>query len=320
MDEPVAKNEDSIYYEFTEVMKGELIKQEEISCLYEVSETETLGFSVSGLEYGNVNVKLGDEVKKGEVLAELDVKDLEESIQDCNTEIESINNSIASIDRQISIEQRRIEIEKTNNKECDNSALEGLKMERSNLVDALTVTNTKKSETTVKLDKRRLVAGIDGVVTYVKETYPGDLTELNDDFIKISGKDMRFTCETEFYDHYNVGDKCEIICMGQTYNVTIAAINDIEGSDSKEMIFDMENKNYEIVNMSKGKLILELDRIDDCLYVDKTAVVNIGGKQYVYASDENGIKEAIEVTTGLETDTYIEIKSGLTEGQQIILK
>jgi len=53
------------------------------------------------------------------------------------------------------------------------------------------------------------------------------------------------------------------------------------------------------------------------LVVPSTAIVNRDGKNIVFVVKNNEAKQ-IQVTTGQQFDSYIEIKSGLKSGDQII--
>ena len=44
------------------------------------------------------------------------------------------------------------------------------------------------------------------------------------------------------------------------------------------------------------------------------------GKEFVYVVTEDGFLEAVYVQTGLEADGQIEIKSGLSGGEEVALK
>lgn len=43
-------------------------------------------------------------------------------------------------------------------------------------------------------------------------------------------------------------------------------------------------------------------------------------KRFVYVQDENGLRAMAEVETGFEADGFVEILSGLEEGDAVILK
>ncbi|MCD7807253.1 MAG: HlyD family efflux transporter periplasmic adaptor subunit [Lachnospiraceae bacterium] len=61
------------------------------------------------------------------------------------------------------------------------------------------------------------------------------------------------------------------------------------------------------------------EQSEDTLYVSRKAVVTEDGKSYVYVLSDNGEYELQEVTTGLSNTSYIEILSGLEEGDIVYI-
>ncbi len=67
-----------------------------------------------------------------------------------------------------------------------------------------------------------------------------------------------------------------------------------------------------------GKVEVTIDELHDVLYVPIQSVITVGEKEmcYVMASSH---AEKREVETGLFNDDFVEIKSGLTEGEKVLL-
>lgn len=68
-----------------------------------------------------------------------------------------------------------------------------------------------------------------------------------------------------------------------------------------------------------AKVHLNTDRLENALAVKTEAVKDRGDKKYVFVTNNDTAVEK-EVTTGLDTGTYIEIVSGLIEGDKVIVK
>ena len=73
-------------------------------------------------------------------------------------------------------------------------------------------------------------------------------------------------------------------------------------------------------NGASGNVHVILDQREDVTYVDKKAIKTADGRQFVYMLDEDGLRIRQEVTTGLESGDFVEIISGLTEGDSVILE
>ena len=61
------------------------------------------------------------------------------------------------------------------------------------------------------------------------------------------------------------------------------------------------------------------DTRDNALYVPRKAIVKENDRTYVYMDGADGEKELTEVTTGLSNGAYVEILSGLSEGDTIYI-
>ncbi len=66
-----------------------------------------------------------------------------------------------------------------------------------------------------------------------------------------------------------------------------------------------------------GKVTVIIDKLPDVLYVPIQSVVTVEDKKICYVSGSPAEKR--EVETGLFNDNFVEIKSGLTEGEQVLL-
>ncbi len=61
-----------------------------------------------------------------------------------------------------------------------------------------------------------------------------------------------------------------------------------------------------------------VDRLPDVLAVPVGAVYSEGGKSYVFTPERGGLRH-VEVKLGASNDTHVEVKEGLTAGQQVAL-
>ena len=77
----VEKEENEVEYSMAAVTRGDVVLSQKIPCVYEQVNEEELYFPVTGRQVDTVFVKKGDEVKKGDLLAQL-VMDGEEKQQE----------------------------------------------------------------------------------------------------------------------------------------------------------------------------------------------------------------------------------------------
>jgi multidrug efflux pump subunit AcrA (membrane-fusion protein) len=84
----------------------------------------------------------------------------------------------------------------------------------------------------------------------------------------------------------------------------------------------MPGLNLQNIKLRQGLTVtveLIISQATDVLVVPYTAVTSLGPKKYVEVVKDDGTTEKIEVTTGVTDYTSYEIKSGLTEGDVIVI-
>ena len=75
-------------YSLTEVMKGTLEESVSLTCYYRKNAEQEVYFPVSGKQIRKICVQEGDVVKKGDLLAELDLGNIEDQIDELEYRIE----------------------------------------------------------------------------------------------------------------------------------------------------------------------------------------------------------------------------------------
>jgi RND family efflux transporter MFP subunit len=80
----------------------------------------------------------------------------------------------------------------------------------------------------------------------------------------------------------------------------------------------IDGTNDSIKTGMSGKVEILIDELKDVLYVPIQSVVTVDEKEMCYVK-AGGRQEKREVKTGLFNDDFVEIKSGLTEGEKVLL-
>jgi len=90
--------------------------------------------------------------------------------------------------------------------------------------------------------------------------------------------------------------------------------------DLKVYVTDVgiDGMNDSIKTGMSGKVEILIDELNDVLYVPIQSVVTVDEKELCYVKT-GGRTEKREVKTGLFNDDFVEIKSGLTEGEEVLL-
>jgi len=178
------------------------------------------------------------------------------------------------------------------------------------------------------MDDSAAIAGFDGIVlatSFSKGEYasPGiaAITVINDDFVIKS--DIN---ETDIAK-VKIGQSVELTFDAypeMTFNGKVSEISPISKDTAGIITFeitvepDRETKEYLKYGLSSNLIIL-ISETRDVLYVPIQSVYEQDGKDYVDILLEDNKIEKVEVKTGNYNYDYIEIKSGLTRGDTIVL-
>lgn len=283
----------------------------------------------------SVNVALGDEVKKGDVLITLDGASVAAKAQEIDSQIESMEADNAYIN---SVKETQIRIAEL---EYELMVQNGSSQEELNSKQSK-ITEMKNSFYEMKLDQEKklsellltkmdggnvdsnVVSPCDGVVMYLsnwnsEETISAGTTVavigqtetkrilgdyLEDDFVK--------SCD-EYYALVN-GKKYSI--TNSPIDPNMVAVIDVFGGILQNTYFINEGAD-EMEYGDIASVIFISNKKEDVLYVPDEGIYEDIDGYYVYVKNEEGKKIRRDVEIGTIWDTAVEIISGLEEGETI---
>ncbi len=306
------------------VKRGDLKISQSFFCTAECKNEVECKFGISGLSYESVYVETGDSVKKGELLAELDMTGVEEQIQDAKREYDSAVLALSSLKVQRKDEE---EIAKWSyQKEKERKAMEESFEEQERLQkEAIRISGQRLKEAEQEQEKRRIYAPFDGTITYlydIQGSAKGGVNQARSDqkltFLKIGNGDYVFVGETEYYQNYPVGTKVSMTIGEREYAMQVTKVEDTD-SKSKKLTLALLDQSYGISKGAKGTVSAKQKKLENVLYVSNAAILTIQEKNYVYLLSDQGLRTIRQVEVGLCNDNYTEIKSGLEENDSVIL-
>lgn len=306
------------------VKRGDLKISQSFFCTAECKNEVECKFGISGLSYESVYVETGDSVKKGELLAELDMTGVEEQIQDAKREYDSAVLALSSLKVQRKDEE---EIAKWSyQKAKERKAMEESFEEQERLQkEAIRISGQRLKEAEQEQEKRRIYAPFDGTITYlydIQGSAKGGANQARSDqkltFLKIGNGDYVFVGETEYYQNYPVGTKVSMTIGEREYAMQVTKVEDTD-SKSKKLTLALLDQSYGISKGAKGTVSAKQKKLENVLYVSNAAILTIQEKNYVYLLSDQGLRTIRQVEVGLCNDNYTEIKSGLEENDSVIL-
>ncbi len=320
----LATNDVKGAYEFTTVERETVQKTKVIAANYQQVKSENLSFGTDGSRLAGVYVELGDEVKKGDLLAELYCEEeklyfteLEYTMKTQRMQIEHLK------------EQRILKLTQLAEKKDAYSADEyqrkvtelqdEYRIQIEDLEDQIYIENMEYTQLKQWLKGCRIEAGMDGTVTYVGNTgsdfraWPG-----NKMFTISDSEELAFLCsEKDYIPYFTLGETYVFATStGVEYRTVLEEIDEVAGT----MRFEMVGGQGSTSIGQRVLYTLVLEERENVLSLPKNAVHTVGDKTYVYYFDESGTRQIKEVELGLVAGNKVEIVAGLSEGDEVILR
>lgn len=296
-------------YEIVDVKRGN-IERFITSTATATSGTNTpVSFPESGGRLKNIFVQVGDLVKAGQPIAELDTGDLPVRIK-----LQKLN-----------VEKRNIQLFNATTTEM---STDDIRLRELDLKGERLILNSLEQE----YNKALLFAPSDGIVTYVDSLRTGDGVEaLRTVAVIADPNDVDLVYEATEAKSL-VGAKVdmdvEVTIKKKTYKgkvlqtPTTAPKSDVESinrRNSKSLIIGVPsttNLPLKIGEYADFKIFME--KRENVIVIPRNALRNYLGRNYVQVMENDRVKE-IDVETGLTTQREVEVIKGLEVGQKVIL-
>lgn len=311
------RNSNRNSYSFTQINE---VQRENIVFNYDfqgfvVSKKEVLIYSPLQGDIKKVHFRLGDEVKKEDVLVEIDENALSE-----------MNNSII---------KAKINLNKINKKYEDALELYNVgAISKSELQDA------KDNLTIANLDFNELVSKSKEVSNLIKSTVSGTIIESNvDENFKIDqSKHLYKIVDTENLKiiaeipnskvvKFKIGDEVKISATSLSDgNTIIGKIDEISKISTKSEKFN-DTVTKVTINLEPNSGLKPGDIVDmevifstlkNVLTINYSDLIVNGDEKYVFVVDKNNKVRKVNVVVGENNSVKYEVKKGLNEGDRVI--
>ena len=202
---------------------------------------------------------------------------------------------------------------------------ESFRIKRDNLTSELILKDyIKKGDLIVKLKDRNIIAPFSGVLGYRGIT--GDILgsdnsiiiTLDDNSIIYSDLKIPETFATFIKKDLSIkvkfsGNK------NKTYNGKVYAVSSRINAETRSLLTRViiENENSELIPGSLLEVIINFNERNS-LGIPDTSMMVVGNKTYVYKISKDNIANKTEIEIGIRDGGFIEIISGLNEGETIV--
>ena len=331
----VEKEVETMTYEMAVVSIGDVRKSEKTKCVYQQVNDESLSFNVSGKRIAKVYVKEGEDVVKGQILAELDLGNVEEQVRDLEYNIArnelnlsyiepNMNNEISSLWLRFIYQSGQSDNERKALEENVKNVQQRYRYAQEDCEDALALDRAQLAQLQKNMKDSVLRAGINGTVSKIQERLEGSTSVKDEEVIKIiDSTECLFAVEDlSLRDCFTEGTEVDMsIAYGSGAGDYKLVPYDIENWD-EVFLFSISEGNQEAVIEvgTMGTMRYTTDYRTQVLTVPLKAVHQADGKSFVYVLGENQMREVKWIETGLFGDDKVEVISGLAEGEKVIVK
>lgn len=272
---------------------------------------------------GKMNVDFGDKVKAGELLATIEVPELQDQL----------NSARAT--------QQKAEAEYTNahlvysrlqsvNKDHPNLvAQQDLDTAQANDLDTAAAVAAAKAEVEKYLtlvSYTQITAPFDGIIT-ARYADPGTLIDAQGKpIVRISDNyllRLDFPVTVDYVKDIKLGDPVDVrveSLNGKTFTGKIARFTHQVDDNTRTMITEIEvpNPGLELIPGMYATVVLKVERHEQVLAVPTEAVSGEKTHTVFVVNQDNQIEER-DVKLGLETPDKYEVLSGLQEGDRVVI-
>ncbi|MBB3108038.1 RND family efflux transporter MFP subunit [Paenibacillus phyllosphaerae] len=274
---------------------------------FESSNVKALSFKDGG-QLKSVNVTLGQTVKAGELLGELETGDLDLQLglQRLSLERAQLLYSQARFDEAGATDLRLKEIDM----EREKMSLEAMES---------------------RLSKAQLYAPISGTVIFIEQLKTGERVNAYQPIITVAdSKSMQLTytaANAKDVLAVEAGMPVSLKYKGKDYaGKVLQSPSDVPaGADASKaeknavtIIIGMDNPPAGIQIGHSAEMTIELQKREKAIVLPRSALRSYMGRYYVQVA-EGELRKEVDVEIGLTTPTEVEVVKGLQEGDKVIL-
>ena len=299
---------------------------------YKSLVSEELSFKVERRTIEEVLVERGDTVTKGQLLISLGTQDLQDEIDAKTYEIRRMELQLDALEKSkaqdILEENFEYAVRDPGNtsytEEVHEDHLERIEDSYRNNIqnyqDSLYIARKRLEELKQGGNDEQIYAPFDGVVTYLRADLEGSQTKIDSTVVTVMDP-------TECYFFADKPEMGQYLSEGQILTLTINGglsagdyqVVPVFDEDAGTLKFNFADggEDLSIAVGTRGSITVELGKRMHVLAVPEKAVHQAGDITYVYVIDENGYRIVRPIETGLYGDSYVEVVSGLEEGERV---
>ena len=326
----MVRSTDQTEYKTAMIIRGDIAQTRRLYCSYMPLRTDMLSFTVGGEFIDEIFVQVGDYVQEGQLLAQLEMEDLEAEITESRRAIDAMEMELGylAVEEEIELERQKIlHSDPAALQEALDNVQESFAARKQTIEDNLLLERMHLDVLEKEKLEKQIRAPYDGMITYMRTFEEGETSRLRDRVMTIVDSSMSiFRVDTEHWKYLTEGMQFTITANNSEYSATVTTPEALglppetykEGGYGR-IYMKPDDMVVGLKDNDRGTFDLVLDARKDVLLAPVNAVATINGQTVVYYVQENGVKASKPVTTGLEANSMVEIIEGVTEGDMVVV-
>jgi membrane fusion protein, macrolide-specific efflux system len=322
---PPLKVPEKITFETLEVKKATIERKIRVTGRFMSVSQSNIQFTERGGRLKIIKVKLGQKVKKGDILATLDTATLNDDIKLQNIALERAQLAYNEARRVLVAESAangsnpdlsRVDAESRKKQLQYNLDMARLDVEANDI---------RLQTLTRALNEADLVSPIDGDVIYVTDAKVGDWIETYSTVVTVADPEkLQLRYSDDRVGDFVTGMKVSVTIDETTYDGEVVMTPVDLPIDAKESM-----KNTVLVAVTglpadtriggEAQIMAILEKSENTIVLPKYALNKNFGRTYVNVL-KNNIREERDVEVGIQADTEVEILKGLDIGELVIIR
>ena len=305
-----------VHYETASVIIGDVIEYRNIRASVVPARVENLSFPTNDILISNVNVRVGDFVREGDVIVELErsfyLQELEQAIMD----LEMAEVSLRQLGETQAYNVERARLTGTI---VDTASYNRQRDAYNHEIDVLNIRITYLEDV---LEQRVLRASMDGYVSFLFPFEEGEVTIADRRLVTIADMtETLFMVEGDRANLLKIGDQVDVY-VGENV-LTGIVIDPVEHNITADrsyyeaFVLILDGLQYGGMERGFGSIHLVLDTATDVLCIPSPLIHIYGDRVFVYVL-EDGIPVLRYVEIGLVGNRFTEIISGLELGELVV--
>ncbi len=322
---PPLKVPEKITYETMDVQKGSIERKIRVTGRFVSVAQSNVQFTERGGRLKSIQVKLGQKVKKGDILATLDTETLADDIKLQEIALQRAQISLDKAKRAYSDE---VGVAKY---ELDKSQRE-IEANKARLQDDVDMAKLDFDSNSIRLqalrralDESQMLSPIDGDVTYITDVKVGDLINTFSTVLTVADPtNLQLRYSEDRVGDFVSGMKVTVNFDNSPYDgeVVMTPVDlpiDATESMKNTILVAVKDLPAGIRIGADAQIVAVLDQRSDTIVLPKYALNKNFGRTYVNVL-KNNLREERDVEIGIQSDTEVEILKGLEIGEQVIIR